>query len=56
MTEPLTHPHFSTAGSTPAQFVVGPIASMIDRIRGAISAGLLMTNRQMDGGAELDLV
>jgi hemerythrin superfamily protein len=31
-----THPHPSTAGSTPAQFAVGPIASLIDRTRDAI--------------------
>ena len=33
-----THPHPSTAGSTPAQFVVGPIASLIDRTRDAIGS------------------
>jgi hemerythrin superfamily protein len=33
-----THPHPSTAGSTPAQFAVGPIASLIDRTRDAISS------------------
>ncbi|HEX3931030.1 MAG TPA: hemerythrin domain-containing protein [Nocardioides sp.] len=33
-----THPHPSTAGSTPAQFAVGPIASLIDRTRDAIES------------------
>jgi len=33
-----THPHPSTAGSTPAQFAVGPIASLIDRTRDAIGS------------------
>jgi hemerythrin superfamily protein len=31
-----THPHPSTAGSTTAQYAVGPIASVIDRTRDAI--------------------
>jgi hypothetical protein len=31
-----THPHPSTAGSTVAQYAVGPIASLIDRTRDAI--------------------
>jgi hemerythrin superfamily protein len=31
-----THPHPSTAGSTTAQYVVGPVASLIDRTRDAI--------------------
>jgi len=33
-----THPHPSTAGSTAAQFAVGPIASLIDRTRDAIGS------------------
>ena len=33
-----THPHPSTAGSTQAQFAVGPIASLIDRTRDAIGS------------------
>jgi hemerythrin superfamily protein len=33
-----THPHPSTAGSTTAQFAVGPIASLIDRTRDAIGS------------------
>jgi hemerythrin superfamily protein len=33
-----THPHPSTAGSTAAQWAVGPIASLIDRTRDAISS------------------
>ena len=31
-----THPHPSTAGSTAAQWAVGPFASMVDRTRDAI--------------------
>ncbi|SNQ47129.1 Hemerythrin [Frankia canadensis] len=31
-----THPHASTAGSTTAQWTVGPIASIIDRVRDAV--------------------
>jgi len=33
-----THPHPSTAGSTTAQYAVGPIASLVDRTRDAIKA------------------
>jgi hemerythrin superfamily protein len=33
-----THPHPSTAGSTTAQFAVGPVASLVDRTRDAIKA------------------
>jgi hemerythrin superfamily protein len=33
-----THPHPSTAGSTAAQFVVGPFASLVDRTRDAIKS------------------
>ena len=33
-----THPHPSTAGSTAAQFAVGPFASIVDRARDAISS------------------
>ena len=33
-----THPHPSTAGSTGAQFAVGPFASLIDRTRDAIGS------------------
>jgi hemerythrin superfamily protein len=33
-----THPHPSSAGSTAAQFAVGPIASLIDRTRDAIGS------------------
>jgi hemerythrin superfamily protein len=32
-----THPHPSTAGSTAAQFAVGPFAAIVDRTRDAIS-------------------
>jgi hemerythrin superfamily protein len=32
-----THPHPSTAGSTAAQWAVGPFASIVDRARDAIS-------------------
>jgi hemerythrin superfamily protein len=35
-----THPHPSTAGSTAAQYAVGPIASLIDRTRDAITAAM----------------
>lgn len=35
-----THPHPSTAGSTVAQYTVGPIASLIDRTRDAIKGAL----------------
>jgi hemerythrin superfamily protein len=35
-----THPHPSTAGSTVAQYAVGPIASLIDRTRDAITAAM----------------
>lgn len=35
-----THPHPSTAGSTTAQYAVGPIASLIDRTRDAIGAAM----------------
>jgi len=35
-----THPHPSTAGSTAAQFVVGPFASLVDRTRDAVSKAL----------------
>ncbi|ADP84490.1 hemerythrin domain-containing protein [Pseudofrankia inefficax] len=31
-----THPHPSTAGSTAAQWTVGPIVSIIDRVRDAV--------------------
>jgi hypothetical protein len=33
-----THPHPTTAGSTTAQWLVGPFASMVDRVRDAIAA------------------
>ena len=33
-----THPHPSTAGSTTAQWVAGPFASIVDRTRDAINA------------------
>jgi hemerythrin superfamily protein len=32
-----THPHPSTAGSTAAQWAIGPFASLVDRARDAIS-------------------
>lgn len=32
-----THPHPSTAGSTAAQWIVGPFASIVDRTRDAIN-------------------
>lgn len=32
-----THPHSSSAGSTPAQWTVGPFASLVDRTRDLIS-------------------
>lgn len=35
-----THPHPSTAGSTPAQYAVGPMASLVDRTRDAIKAAM----------------
>jgi hemerythrin superfamily protein len=35
-----THPHPSTAGSTTAQFAVGPIVSLVDRTRDAIKAAM----------------
>jgi rubrerythrin len=35
-----THPHPSTAGSTTAQYTVGPIASLIDRTRDAIKSAM----------------
>jgi len=35
-----THPHPSTAGSTPAQYAVGPIASLVDRTRDAIKSAM----------------
>lgn len=35
-----THPHPSTAGSTAAQFTVGPLASVVDRTRDAISSAM----------------
>lgn len=35
-----THPHPSTAGSTPAQMAVGPFASVVDRARDAISKAM----------------
>lgn len=35
-----THPHPSTAGSTPAQYVVGPFASLVDRTRDAVSKAM----------------
>ncbi|MGN6331785.1 MAG: hemerythrin domain-containing protein [Motilibacteraceae bacterium] len=35
-----THPHPSTAGSPTAQWTVGPIASVIDRARDAVSAAM----------------
>jgi len=34
-----THPHPATAGSTAAQWAVGPFASLIDRTRDALSSG-----------------
>ena len=33
-----THPHPSTAGSTTAQWVVGPFASLVDRARDALKS------------------
>ena len=35
-----THPHPSTAGSTVAQYTVGPIASLVDRTRDAIKSAM----------------
>lgn len=35
-----THPHPSTAGSPVAQWTVGPIASVVDRARDAVSAAM----------------
>lgn len=35
-----THPHPSSAGSPAAQFTVGPIASLVDRTRDAISSAM----------------
>ncbi|WP_028642385.1 hemerythrin domain-containing protein [Nocardioides sp. URHA0020] len=35
-----THPHPSTAGSTVAQYAVGPFASIIDRTRDAVRAAM----------------
>jgi hemerythrin superfamily protein len=35
-----THPHPSTAGSTTAQFAVGPVASLVDRTRDAIRSAM----------------
>jgi hypothetical protein len=35
-----THPHPTTAGSTAAQWVVGPFASMVDRAKDALTAAL----------------
>jgi hemerythrin superfamily protein len=35
-----THPHPSTAGSTTAQFVVGPFAALVDRTRDAGSKAM----------------
>jgi hemerythrin superfamily protein len=35
-----THPHPSTAGSTGKQYAVGPIASLVDRTRDAISSAM----------------
>lgn len=35
-----THPHPSTAGSTTAQWVVGPVASLVDRARDAVKAAM----------------
>jgi hemerythrin superfamily protein len=35
-----THPHPSTAGSTTAQWAVGPFASLLDRAKDAVSAAL----------------
>jgi hypothetical protein len=35
-----THPHPSTAGSTTAQYAVGPIASLVDRTRDAIRSAM----------------
>ncbi|MBV9314058.1 MAG: hemerythrin domain-containing protein [Pseudonocardia sp.] len=34
-----THPHPTAAGSTTAQYVVGPFASLVDRVRDAIKGG-----------------
>lgn len=34
-----THPHPSTAGSTAAQWTVGPFAALVDRTRDALSSG-----------------
>jgi hemerythrin superfamily protein len=34
-----THPHPSTAGSAAAQYVVGPFAAMVDKVRDALSRG-----------------
>lgn len=35
-----THPHPSTAGSTAAQYAIGPIASLVDRTRDAIKRAM----------------
>ena len=35
-----THPHPSTAGSTAAQYAVGPLASIVDRTKDAIKAAM----------------
>ncbi|HEU4567037.1 MAG TPA: hypothetical protein VFR99_03320, partial [Marmoricola sp.] len=35
-----THPHPSAAGSPTAQWTVGPIASVVDRARDAVSAAM----------------
>jgi hemerythrin superfamily protein len=35
-----THPHPSTAGSTTAQWAVGPFASLVDRARDAVKAAM----------------
>ena len=35
-----THPHPSTAGSPPAQWAVGPFASLIDRARDAVKKAM----------------
>jgi len=34
-----THPHPSTAGSTAAQWMAGPFASIVDRVKDAITTG-----------------
>ncbi|MGZ4591375.1 MAG: hemerythrin domain-containing protein, partial [Actinomycetes bacterium] len=33
-----THPHPGAAGSTTAQYTIGPFASLVDRVRDAVKA------------------